>query len=214
MTAQRTLTPVPISDADLADELRPPGFFDSLRRTKPGGAWFALGFIVVAAAFVGGVALGRNSAPRLAAVPIPEAPPPPKPVDAAPAPSPEPAPTTPPAGAASGSDAASAPAASAREPKANAGAKADGPAFNAKAAATNLAIAAARAHGCHMRGDPAGVVSAAVTFAANGRVSDVNIAAPHAGTKTALCITYKLNTVRVPPYGGSSQTVTQPVALK
>jgi hypothetical protein len=205
---------VPISDADLADELKPPGFFESLGRSKPGGAWFALGFIGVAAAFVGGVALGRNSAPKLAAVPIPEALPPPKPAEAAPAPSPEPAATTPPAAASAASAPPAEAAPSAASPEGKATAKADGPAFNTKAAATNLAIAAARAHGCHMRGDPAGVVSADVTFAANGRVSDVNIAAPHTGTKTALCITYKLNTVRVPPYGGSSQTVTQPVALK
>jgi hypothetical protein len=212
-TSQRPLSPVPISDADLADELKPPGFVAPLPRSKPGVGWFALAFIAVAAAFVGGVALGRNSAPKLAAVPIPEAPPPPKPAEAAPAPSPEPAATTPPATASAASDSA-APSTAAPEPKATAAAKADGPEFNAKAAATNLAIAAARAHGCHMRGDPAGVVSAEVTFAANGRVSDVTIAAPHTGTKTALCITYKLNTVRVPPYGGSLRTVKQPVQLK
>lgn len=105
-------------------------------------------------------------------------------------------------------------ASSASEPKVAATTKADGPPFNVKAASTNLGIAAARAHGCHMRGDPAGNVSASVTFANNGRVSDVTIAAPHTGTKTALCITYKLNTVRVPPYGGSPQTVTQAVTLK
>ncbi|HWP09582.1 MAG TPA: hypothetical protein VNN72_27765 [Polyangiaceae bacterium] len=208
----RPLSPVPISDADLADELKPPGVVASLGRSRPGVAWFALAFVAVAAAFVGGVALGRHSAPKLAAVPLHEASPPPKPAEVAPTPSPESA--TPPAVASATGESAAASSASAPEPKATAAAKADGPAFNTKAAATNLAIAAARAHGCHMRGDPAGVVSAEVTFATNGRVSDVSIAAPHTGTKTALCITYKLNTVRVPPYGGSVQTVKQPVQLK
>jgi len=169
-----------------------------------------MAFIAVAAAFVGGVALGRGTAPKpVAAVPVPEAPPPPKPVEAAPPPSPEPQPT-----ASAGSSEASGAASAAPESKSAATAKADGPPFNTKAASTNLGIAAARAHGCHMRGDPAGNVSASVTFANNGRVSDVAIAAPHTGTKTALCVTYKLNTVRVPPYGGSPETVTQAVALK
>jgi hypothetical protein len=205
----RPATPIPISDADLADELRPPGLVQSLGRSRPSGGWFAIAFIAVAAAFVGGVALGRGTASRPVIIPVPEAPPAPKPVEATPPPSPEPK-------TASSADSAAAPPAPSAlpEPKSAAPAKVDGPPFNAKAASTNLGIAAARAHGCHMRGDPAGNVSASVTFANSGRVSDVTIEAPHTGTKTALCVTYKLNTVRVPPYGGSPQTVTQAVTLK
>jgi hypothetical protein len=204
---------VPISEDDLADELRPPGFFASFWRTKPGGSWFALGFVAVAAAFVGGVALGRGTAPRPPAlvpvpVPVPVAPPPPKPVEATPPPTPES--SAPPAA----STATAELAASAGEHAAAAAPPSAGPRFNAKAAATNLALAANRAHACHMRGDPGGSVTASVTFATNGRVSEVTIGAPHTGTKTALCITYKLNTVRVPPYGGSPQTVKQAVTLK
>jgi len=202
---------VPISEDDLADELRPPRFFASLWRTKPGGVWFALGFIAVAGAFVGGVALGRGTAPRpLPVVPVPEAPPPPKPVEATPPPSPEPTTSAPPS--ASGGTAESATSAGGHEHAA--APPSAGPPFNSKAAATNLALAANRAHACHMRGDPGGNVTAAVTFATSGRVSEVAIGAPHTGTKTALCITYKLNTVRVPPYGGSPQTVKQAVTLK
>jgi len=210
ITARPSASGFPVlSEDDLADELRPPGLFASLWRTKPGGAWFALGFIAVAAAFVGGVALGRGTAPRpLALVPVPEAPPPPKPVEATPPPSPEP--SAPPAASAATAE----PAPGAGERASVATPASAGPPFNSKAAATNLALAANRAHACHMRGDPAGSVTASVTFATNGRVSEVAIGAPHTGTKTALCITYKLNTVRVPPYGGSPQTVKQAVTLK
>lgn len=203
--------PVRISEDDLADELRPPSAFASFWRTKPGGAWFVLGFIAVAAAFVGGVALGRGTAPRpLAAVPVPDVPPASKPVEAAP---PNPAPETPPPPAAP-SAATPEPAAAPRGREAAASPSSAGQPFNTKAAAMNLGLAAARAHACHMRGDPGGSVVASVTFATTGRVSEVTIAAPHTGTKTALCVTYKLNTVRVPPYGGSPQTVKQNVVLK
>lgn len=240
VTRVRTGSPVPITEADLADDLRAPGLFASFGRAKPGGSWLALGGAAVLIAFGGGLALGRGTAPvPLPPVPVPAAvaapPAEANPTPAAPAtttnePATAPPSTTPsePAVVAQGATerapasgtATSASLAAAVEANLGGSAKEDGKAagsstFNAKAARTNLELSAGRAAKCHVAGDPAGAVTAAVTFGTNGRVTDVNVTTKgFAGTKTAQCIANKLRTTRAPAFSGSPQTLDASVTLR
>lgn len=239
VTRVRTGSPVPITEADLADDLRAPGMFASFGRAKPGGSWLALGGLAVLVAFGGGLALGRGTAPApLPPVPVPaavatqalEVNPTPTTTTATTEGSPAAAPTAPstpsvaaPASPEPGTANGAATAASltaAVEANLGGSAKEDGKApvsstFNAKAAKTNLDLSAGRAAKCHVAGDPAGPVTAAVTFGTNGRVTAVDVTTKgFAGTKTAQCIANKLRTTRAPSFSGSPQTLNASVTLR
>ena len=233
VTRARSGSPVAITEADLADELRATGLPSSLGRAKPGGAWLAVAGVVVLVAFGGGLALGRGTAPApLPPVPVPAAVAVPTPevhstssVPAASASEASPSPagtstTAAPAPSDAATAATSGPSlAAAVEAKLGAASKEgkEGGAstFNAKAATTNLELSAGRASKCHVAGDQAGPVTAAVTFGVNGRVSDVNVTTKgFAGTKTAQCIANKLRTTRAPSFKGSAETLNVSVTLR
>jgi len=233
VTRARSGSPVAITEADLADELRATGLPSSLGRAKPGGAWLAVAGVVVLVAFGGGLALGRGTAPApLPPVPVPAAVAVPTPevhstssVPAASASEASPSPagtstTAAPAPSDAATAATSGPSlAAAVEAKLGAASKEgkEGGAstFNAKAATTNLELSAGRASKCHVAGDPAGPVTAAVTFGVNGRVSDVNVTTKgFSGTKTAQCIANKLRTTRAPSFKGSAETLNVSVTLR
>ncbi|HEV8551336.1 MAG TPA: hypothetical protein VGQ57_19945 [Polyangiaceae bacterium] len=221
-------TPVAISEADLTDDLRPPSLLQALSRSKPNGAWSALGVIALLGAFASGLATGRVTAPLpLPPVPVPAAPSPVKTADPAAAPELGAAPVSAastlassagPSGLGATASAVAArdgkPAAEIRTAPASTETSGGAP-FNAKAAKVNLGNAAVRARHCHVNGDPKGTLSTEVTFGASGRVAEVTITTDgFAKTKTAQCVSAKLGTALVPPFGGQPQTVTQTVALK
>ena len=87
--------------------------------------------------------------------------------------------------------------------------------FNAKAAKTNIANAAARLKSCKDASTPAGSASVVITFAPSGRVSDVTVTTPtYAGTRAGSCIVSKLKTALVPPFSGGPETVKKSVAIR
>jgi hypothetical protein len=185
-------------------ELRPPGFFARLGATRPSGAWLAIGLLVVLLAFGGGLLTGRSLAPakavRAADVTAEKE----KKTAARPTPPPEEKAATEPKPAA--------PAPASKPAEGGGGAKQP---FNAKAARTSVDRAAARAKTCRDSRDPAGSISATVTFAPTGKVSDVAITTPrYATTKTGRCVISRLSDARVPEFTGSPVTVKKSIVLR
>lgn len=188
------------SDAALAS----PGFFAKLGASRPSGAWLLIGLLVVLLAFGGGLLTGRSLAPVTKNAAVEEATPEKK-TPAAKTPSasePKPAAETP------------APAAEPAAKPTEGGGGAKHP-FNRKAAAAAVDRAALRARSCRDSRDPAGSVSATVTFAPSGRVSDVSVTTPrYANTKTGRCIVTRLSEARVPDFSGAPVTVKKSLVVK
>jgi hypothetical protein len=184
--------------------LKPPGFVARLRASRPSVAWLLIGGLVVLVAFGGGLLTGRLLAPAQAARVTdaePEKrgkkgatdPPPAEPLPAAAPAPPTPAPASKPGEGGGGTKRA----------------------FNSKAAKTAVDRAAARTKSCRNSRDPAGSVSATVTFAPSGKVSDVTITTPgYAGTKTGACIESLLRQARVPEFSGNPVTVKKSLVIR
>jgi len=207
-----TVAPTVVTAADFQDDLA------ALGRTRPNRALLGMSAVAVTCAFVAGLLVGRGTAPAaLAPVPTPEAPAarpsePPTPPAATPTAA---APTVPATPATPQAAAESAPPLTPDAPKSTGGSKSGLTPFNAKAAKTNLANAAARLRGCKDASPPAGSASVVITFAPTGRVSDVTVTTPtYAGTRAGNCIVAKLKTTRVPPFSGRPETVKKVVAIK
>lgn len=213
-----TLDPRPITAADLEDE-GSPSLVASLAASKPTRAWVSVGIACAGVAFVGGLLLGRGTAPVKPPVPTPSAaasPLAPVVVPKATAAATPPSPPAAPANTVAEVSASASPAASAAPDSAKTAApKPVLEPFNAKAARTNLSVAVARAQRCRDQTAPAGSVSAVVTFVPSGRVADVTVITPaYAGTHTGKCIVSKLKTAQVPPFSGEPETMKKTFALR
>lgn len=204
----------------------PAGDVDFPASSKKGP--IVLGVIVVIVAAAAGVAFAlRGSTP--AVPPAPVAPPqtataqPEQP--AAPAPTPEEAAATPPPAHPS-DDIAGKPAAAAdsgdfskmfaqgAEQAEKSEASSAEKAFNAEAARAAVAGVLTTVAACKEPGGPTGQSNASVTFDASGRVSNVTIGSPFAGTSTGTCIITAFRAAKVPPFSGLPGTVSQPVSLQ
>ncbi|MSP23568.1 MAG: hypothetical protein EXR75_00080 [Myxococcales bacterium] len=86
--------------------------------------------------------------------------------------------------------------------------------FNVDAAKSALEKAAGAASGCGKSGGPTGRGKATVTFAASGAASSASVNAPFAGTPTGSCAVAAFRRARVPPFSGSSTTVTKSFIVK
>ena len=87
-------------------------------------------------------------------------------------------------------------------------------AFNAGAADSALATAAARASSCRQDGDPTGVARVVVTFAPSGRVTSATISGPpFAGTQTGSCIAKTMRGMSVPAFTGDRMTISKTVVI-
>jgi hypothetical protein len=93
-------------------------------------------------------------------------------------------------------------------------AKGGGGEFNVDAARSALASAAAAASGCGKPSGPTGRGRATVTFAPSGSVSSAQVDPPFAGTPVGSCAVAAFKGARVPPFSGSSQTVTKSFNVK
>jgi hypothetical protein len=183
--------------------LHPPSFLSGLR-VKPSAAWLVLGLLVVLIAFGGGLLTGRSLAPEKEQPSAATKPEKEKGAAARPTPAAEQKPAAEPAAA------AAAPAAKA--PEGGGGPRRP---FNAKAARLAVDRAAARAKSCKDARDPAGSVSATVTFAPSGKVSEVAITTPrYANTKTGTCVASRLREARVPEFSGNPVTVKKSLLVK
>jgi serine/threonine protein kinase len=81
--------------------------------------------------------------------------------------------------------------------------------FQRDAASSTLTTAAGSASSCRQPEGPTGRGHAHVTFAATGRVTSVRIEPPFAGTTTGRCVEGAFASATVPPFTGSSVTVTR-----
>jgi hypothetical protein len=96
------------------------------------------------------------------------------------------------------------------DPPAPAGAKGS---FDRSAAMSALSSAASKAAGCHRGNDPKGSAKVSVTFAPNGRASQVQVAAPFGSTKTGGCISAAFRTATVPPFDGPAVAASKSVSI-
>lgn len=88
-------------------------------------------------------------------------------------------------------------------------------AFDANAARSALAAAAASASSCRQLGDPAGTVKVMVTFAPSGRVtSSVLAGGVFSGTRAGGCIAARMRSAKIPPFSGSPVTVSKSLAIR
>jgi serine/threonine-protein kinase len=81
--------------------------------------------------------------------------------------------------------------------------------LNRASALTSLSGAANSAASCKREGGPTGVGSVSVTFSPEGPVSSVNVSAPFAGSSVGNCVQTVFRNVRVPPFSGSSVTLSK-----
>jgi hypothetical protein len=196
------------SDAPTTHSWAPPAPSPSkLRRFAPLGAALA----AIAAAFVGGIQVGKmnpNAPPARAAAAAMPAPPAPRPA-AAEVVAPPPTATSVPASASTASERPEGASATTRV--------AHGkplPAFSTKAANAALAQVNSRARACKKPGSPGGTALAMVTFGTSGRVEDVTVSGARiAGTPIATCIAAVLSTAKVQPFAGNAQTVKRAVKI-
>lgn len=86
--------------------------------------------------------------------------------------------------------------------------------FDADAAKRAVAAVLPQVAACKEGGSPVGQTAAAVTFDASGKVSGVTVGAPFAGTSTGTCMVTAFKQVRVAPFSGLPQTVSQVVSLR
>jgi hypothetical protein len=86
--------------------------------------------------------------------------------------------------------------------------KAKGP-FSRDAARSALSAAAGRASGCKRPDGPTGRGRATVTFSASGRAASASVGAPFAGTSVGSCAAAAFRSASVPPFEGSSVTVSK-----
>jgi hypothetical protein len=87
--------------------------------------------------------------------------------------------------------------------------------FDVSAARAALAVAAGKASGCKQPDDPGGGAKVSVTFAPSGRVTSARVTGPpFQGTPTGGCIASAFRGATVPPFGGSSVTVTKEVSIR
>lgn len=106
--------------------------------------------------------------------------------------------------------------------KSDAGDKADekaddkksGEPFSVDAARSALSRAASAAGGCGKSGGPTGRGRATVTFGPSGAATSASVDPPFAGTPTGSCALGAFRAARVPPFSGSSQTVTKSFFVK
>ncbi len=103
------------------------------------------------------------------------------------------------------------PAADAPPPPAAAGAHKP---FDRVAAMSALSAAAAKTGGCHKAGDPVGSAKVTVTFAPNGRASQVAVTAPFSGTKSGACISAVFRTATVPPFEGTAVPASKTIPVR
>lgn len=154
-------------------------------------------------AFGSGLVTGRSLAPAQEKVAVADVAPEKK-APSRPAAAPEPKPQAAPA--------AATPAPASKPAEGGGGAKQP---FNAKLARTAVDRAAVRAKTCRDGRDPAGSVSATVTFAPSGSVSEVTVTTPrYATTKTGRCVVARLSEAKVPAFSGSSVTVKKSLLVK
>jgi hypothetical protein len=86
--------------------------------------------------------------------------------------------------------------------------------FDTAAAAAALEAAASAASGCRKADDPTGTATVIVTFAPSGRVTNATVnGKPFAGTLTGGCIAAAMRRATVPPFVGSSVTVSKRVPI-
>ncbi|HTQ06336.1 MAG TPA: hypothetical protein VMI54_20890 [Polyangiaceae bacterium] len=184
--------------ADL-DDFASPSLLATMKRTRPTSAWTGVGLFVAALTFVGGIGLGRSMTPR--ALP-PVAVPAPFTASVAPA---SPSPTSTPSAITEPAAAPATPPAPAKPPAP----------FDAPAARAALDTAVNAANTCRATGDPKGTIPTTVTFAPSGTVSNVAInSSRYAGTKTARCITERLNEVHVAEFSGSPEALKRVVTVR
>jgi hypothetical protein len=87
--------------------------------------------------------------------------------------------------------------------------------FNVAAAKAALVAAAVKASGCKQPDDPSGGAQVSVTFAPSGRVTSARVTGPpFQGTPTGGCIASSFRSATVPPFDGSSVTVTKQVNIR
>ncbi|MBM4375804.1 MAG: hypothetical protein FJ095_12025 [Deltaproteobacteria bacterium] len=92
--------------------------------------------------------------------------------------------------------------------------KGGGGEFNVDAARSALSSAAGAASGCGKPKGPTGRGRATVTFSPSGSVSSAQVDPPFAGTPVGSCAVAAFKGARVPPFTGSSQTVTKSFNVK
>jgi hypothetical protein len=90
----------------------------------------------------------------------------------------------------------------------------DLPSFNVDAARSALASAANSASGCGKPGGPNGRGRATVTFAPSGAAVSASVDPPFAGTPVGACAVAAFRSARVPPFSGSTQSVTKSFFVK
>jgi hypothetical protein len=90
----------------------------------------------------------------------------------------------------------------------------DLPPFNVDAARGALNSAAGAAGGCGKPGGPTGRGRATVTFAPNGSAASASVDPPFAGTPVGTRAVAAFRGARVPPFSGSSQSVTKSFFVK
>lgn len=81
--------------------------------------------------------------------------------------------------------------------------------LNRASALTALSYAASSASACKREGGPSGAGTASVTLSSEGTVSAVNVSAPFAGTPVGSCVQNAFRSARVPPFSGSSVTLSK-----
>lgn len=91
----------------------------------------------------------------------------------------------------------------------------DGPQFNKGAAIAALSSAASASTSCKRPGGPTGSGKVIVTFAPSGRVTSANVAGgAFGGTPVGGCVASVFRRAKVPPFGGSSVTVSKSFSIK
>lgn len=86
--------------------------------------------------------------------------------------------------------------------------------FDAKAAERSASVALEKAAKCRAGRDPAGQVRAILSISSAGRVTDVQVGAPHSSTVTGRCISKALMSVTVKPFQGESASLPLTLTLR
>jgi hypothetical protein len=94
------------------------------------------------------------------------------------------------------------------------GADKPGAPFNRKVAQALMATAASRAAACRVPSDQKGPAEVAATFEPTGKVSNVEVKPPYAGTPTGKCLGLTFLALRMRPFTGAPATLTQRVMVR
>jgi hypothetical protein len=86
--------------------------------------------------------------------------------------------------------------------------------FNRKVAQALMSTAAARAAACRVPTDQKGPAVVVMTFEPTGKVSNVEVKPPYAGTPTGRCLELTFQALRMRPFTGAAVTLTQRVMIR